>query len=136
MLRCRGIRGAITVSSNTREEMFAATRELLGKLLQANGVPTEEIACIFFTTTTDLNADFPAAAAREMGLNSVPLLCAHEMNVPGSLPRCIRILLLVNTEKKPDEMVHLYLREAIRLRPGSLGGRTNDSNYEDRCPPG
>ncbi len=116
MLRCRGIRGAITVAENSREELLPATGELLGELLRANGVQAEDIACIFFTTTPDLTAEFPAAAAREMGLGAVPLLCSHEMNVPDSLPHCIRILMLVNTEKKAEEMIHLYLREAKNLR--------------------
>lgn len=115
-MRCRGIRGAITIQDNNREELLSSTRELLSRLLEANAVQAEDIACIFFTTTPDLTAEFPAAAAREMGLNTVPLLCGHEMNVPGGLPRCIRILMLVNTEKKAEEMVHLYLREAQQLR--------------------
>jgi chorismate mutase len=116
-MRCRGIRGATTVDANTREAIFQATTELLSQMVLANGVEPGEVASVFFTTSRDLNADFPALAAREMGWNDVALLCAHEMDVPGSLPMCLRILLLVNTEKKADEIVHVYLRGARVLRP-------------------
>lgn len=116
-MRCRGIRGAITVDTNTREAILQAAAELLSQMVAANDVRPEEVASIFFTTTRDLNADFPALAARQMGWNDVALLCAHEMDVPGSLPMCLRILLQVNTEKQADEVVHVYLRGARVLRP-------------------
>lgn len=116
-MRCRGIRGAITVDANTREAILQATTDLLSQMVAANDVGPGEVASIFFTTTRDLNADFPALAARQMGWNDVALLCAHEMDVPGSLPMCLRILLLVNTEKEADEIVHVYLRGARVLRP-------------------
>jgi chorismate mutase len=116
-MRCRGIRGATTVDANTREAIFQATRELLSQMVLANDVQPDEVASVFFTTTRDLNADFPALAAREMGWNDVALLCAHEMDVPGSLPMCLRILLHVNTEKRAEEIVHVYLRGARALRP-------------------
>jgi chorismate mutase len=116
-MRCRGIRGAITVDTNTREAILQAAAELLSQMVAANDVRAEEVASIFFTTTRDLNADFPALAARQMGWNDVALLCAHEMDVPGSLPMCLRILLQVNTEKQADEIVHVYLRGARVLRP-------------------
>ncbi|MBI4297308.1 MAG: chorismate mutase [Chloroflexi bacterium] len=115
-MKCRGIRGATTVESNTKEALAAATKELLGKLEEANQVRREDVAFIYFTTTHDLNASFPAATAREMGWTDVALLCGHEMNVPGSLARCLRILLLVNTEKRPEELVHIYIRGAKNLR--------------------
>jgi len=115
--RCRGIRGATTVDANTREAILQAATELLSQMVLVNDVLPEEVASIFFTTTRDLNADFPALAARRMGWNDVALLCAHEMDVPGSLPMCLRILLHVNTEKQPDEIVHVYLRDARALRP-------------------
>lgn len=116
-VRCRGIRGATTVDANTREAILQASTELLSQMVLANDVQPEDVASVFFTTTRDLNADFPALAARQMGWNDVALLCGHEMDVPGSLAMCLRILLHVNTEKRPEEMVHVYLRGARVLRP-------------------
>lgn len=114
----RGIRGAISVSANKRDEILAATRELLETILERNGITEyDEIVSAVFTTTTDLTACFPAEAAREIGMSQVPLLCASEINVERGMPRCIRILLHVNTEKKQAEMVHVYLRDAANLRP-------------------
>jgi chorismate mutase len=95
---CRGIRGATTVSVNTRSEILKATRELLSCLIEANGITEEDVASIFFTVTPDLTAVFPAEAAREMGWRQAPLLDALEIPVPGSLPRCIRILIHWNTD--------------------------------------
>jgi chorismate mutase len=116
-IRCRGIRGATTVEANTREAILAATTELLTEMVRANEVRTEDVASVVFTTSPDLNAEFPAVAARMLGWAHVALLCAHEMNVPGSLPMCLRILLHVNTAKGVDEIVHVYLRGARLLRP-------------------
>jgi chorismate mutase len=115
-LECRGIRGAITVPENNKEAIRAATKELLQKMIRINKVEISDIACILFTTTSDLNAAFPAAAARELGWTQVPLLCGHEMNVPGSLPSCLRVLVLYNTDKKNEDMVHVYLGGAVTLR--------------------
>ena len=115
-MMCRGIRGATTVEQNSGEDILAATRELLEEMLTRNEVLPDDIAFIYFTTTADLNAEFPAVAAREMGLWDTPLLCGHEMNVPGSLPRCLRILVLVNTERRADEIVHVYTKGAQGLR--------------------
>jgi chorismate mutase len=127
-LQCRGIRGAITVSANNKESILAATEELLKEMEQANSVKVDDIAAIFFTTTPDLNAEFPASATRELGWPSnLALLCGHEMNVPNDLPRCLRILMLVNTEKGPEEITHVYLGEAKKLKnkPSlSIGGNT------------
>ncbi len=114
---CRGIRGATTVEANSREAILEATAELLAAMVKANDVKPEYVASAFFTTTPDLNAEFPALAARRLGWNDVPLLCGHEMAVPGSLSMCLRILLHVNTDKKADEIVHVYLRGARALRP-------------------
>ncbi|MGA2286645.1 MAG: chorismate mutase [Dehalococcoidia bacterium] len=114
---CRGIRGAITVDSNTTHGILAAGRELLEEMVAANDVHTEDVAAALFTTTNDLNAEFPARAAREMGWRDAPLICANEIAVPGSLERCLRILLLINTEKRADEIVHVYLKGARVLRP-------------------
>ncbi len=113
---CRGIRGAITVSENTKEAIIAASKELLQNLMEANEVEISDVACILFTTTPDLNAAFPAAAARELDWRQVPLLCGHEMNVPGSLSSCLRILVLFNTNKRNEEIVHVYLGGAETLR--------------------
>jgi len=115
-LWCRGIRGAITVPENNEEAIGAATKELLRKMIEVNKVEISDIACILFTTTSDLNAAFPAAAARALGWTRVPLLCGHEMNVPGSLSGCLRVLVLFNTDKKNEEMVHVYLGGAETLR--------------------
>ena len=113
---CRGIRGATTVPENTKEAMIAASKELLQKMIEANQVGINDIACILFTTTPDLNAAFPAAAARELGWTQVPLLCGHEIDVPGSLSRCLRILVLFNTNKGIEEIVSVYLRGTEILR--------------------
>jgi len=115
-MRCRGIRGATTVEENTKEAILRATKELLEKLIEANGIDAEEVTCAFFTTTSDLNAEFPALAARDMGWTQAALLCSHEMNVPGSLAKCIRILVLYNTEKSAGEIVHVYIKGAKNLR--------------------
>ena len=115
----RGIRGATSVATDEKTEILTATRELLVELLRANGLEVhfDEIASAVFTTTRDLTAAFPAEAARALGMSSVPLLCASEIPVPDSLPRCIRCLLHVNTDKTQAQMVHVYLRDAKKLRP-------------------
>ena len=115
-MKCRGIRGATTVEANTREKILEATRELLQQMIDANDVRTDDVACIIFTTTRDLNAEFPAAAVREMGLSDIPLLCAHEMEVPGAISLCLRLLMLFNTEKNAPEIAHIYTRGATELR--------------------
>ena len=116
MSRVRGIRGATTTSSNTRDAILDATKELLDGLVEANNIDPDEVAAVIFTTTHDLNAEFPAVAARKMGWNNVALMCGHEMQVPDGLPNCIRILILLNTEKAPQELVHVYLKGASNLR--------------------
>ena len=113
----RGVRGAITVESNSKPEILEATRSLLEEVISKNDLSDfSEIVSAVFTTTPDLTAAFPAEAARELGMASVPLLCASEINVPGALPLVIRILLHVNTDKHQDEMMHIYLRDAQKLR--------------------
>jgi chorismate mutase len=116
-MKCRGIRGATTVDTNTKEDILKATRELLQDMVKANDVRGEDVASILFTTTSDLNATFPAEAARELGLSQVPLLCGQEIDVPGSLPMCLRILILFNTNKGAEDIVHVYLKSAKKLRP-------------------
>ncbi len=113
----RGVRGAISAISNTKAEILAATRELLEETIARNELSDfSEIVSAVFTTTPDLTSAFPAEAARELGMSSVPLLCASEIDVPGALPFIIRILLHVNTEKPQADMVHIYLRDAKKLR--------------------
>lgn len=112
----RGIRGAITVKNNAKEEIISATKELLQKIFKANRFRVEEVASILFSVTKDLDAEFPAVAARELGWKDTPLLCTYEIDVQGSLPRCIRVLLHVNSDKKQKEMKHVYLKEAVKLR--------------------
>ncbi len=115
---CRGIRGATTVDSNTREAILTVTRELLEALVRANDIRAEDVASAYFTTSPDINAEFPAVAARDyLGWTDVALMCGHEMAVPGSLPMCLRILLHVNTDRAQSEVCHVYLRGAAVLRP-------------------
>lgn len=113
----RGIRGAITAKANTRADIFLATTELLKEIVEANQIDSEDIASIFLTTTPDLNAEFPASAARELGWHLVPLLCAREIDVPHAMPNLIRVLMHVNTTKTQAEIRHLYLGDAAGLRP-------------------
>ena len=119
MTVCRGIRGATTAEDNTKEAIFDATKEVFRKIVEANQIQERQIAAAFFTTTQDLNAAFPARAVREMGWNHTALLCSHEMAVPDGLPRCIRVLILVNTDKEPHELVNVYLGGAVNLRSES-----------------
>ncbi len=116
-MACRGVRGATTLDRNEREEILTATRQLLALMLRQNGIQSADVASAIFTTTPDIDAEFPALAARQLGLLDVPLLCGHEMSVPGSLPLCVRILLHWNTDKDQAEIQHVYVREAKRLRP-------------------
>jgi len=126
---CRGIRGATTADENTRESILEATHELLMHLIEANSLSADDIASVIFSTTPDLNAVFPAVAARELGWLHTALLCAHEMAVPGSLSKCIRVLIHWNTTRRPDEIVHVYIRGAQVLRPERtmLPGRIGNS---------
>ena len=116
-MTCRGIRGATTVDTNDREEILLATRQLLALMIRLNGIATEDVGSAIFTTTSDLNAEFPALAARQLGWLDVPLICTHEISVPGSLPQCIRILIHWNTETPQSQIQHVYIRNAKRLRP-------------------
>ena len=117
-MQVRGIRGATTVESNTREAILDSTRELLSEIVRLNDVETDAVASAYFTTTTDLNAEFPAVVARtEFGWTNVALMCGHEMDVPGSLRMCLRIMLHVNTERSQEDVCHVYLRGAAVLRP-------------------
>ena len=114
---CRGIRGATTVEHNDREAILDATAELLQTIIQRNELRTEDIASVLFTVTDDLDAVFPAVAARSLGWTEVPLMCAREIPVAHSLDKCIRVLLHVNTTRSAAEMQHVYMRGAVSLRP-------------------
>lgn len=116
-VRCRGIRGATTCESNTREAILEATRELLEMIIEANRMQPEDIASAIFSTTPDLDAEYPAVAARAIGWTNTALLCGHEMKVPGGLPHCIRVLIHWNTTRSAEEVVHIYIRGATNLRP-------------------
>ena len=117
MLCCRGVRGAITVDENSTQAILSATEELLRAIVATNKMEEQDVASVFFTVTPDLDAICPAVAARQMGWTRTALLCLQEMAVPGSLPRCVRVLIHWNTERSIDEIHHVYLREARRLRP-------------------
>ncbi len=114
---CRGVRGATVVAENTREAILAGTRELLQRMIEANGIDPDDVASAIFTTTPDLNAEFPAVAARELGWYHLALLCGHEMAVPDALDKCIRILIHWNTTRRPEEIQHVYINGAETLRP-------------------
>ena len=116
-MACRGVRGATTVQADDRDEILLATRQLLALMIRQNEIDTAEIASAQFTVTKDLTAEFPALAARQLGWLEVPLLCGYEITVEGSLPRCIRVLLLWNTDKTQSEIQHFYLHDAVKLRP-------------------
>jgi chorismate mutase len=114
----RGIRGAITVSEDQPDQMREATSELLETILKANaGMNPEDIASVVFTVTEDLNSTFPAQGARDIGWGHVPMICAREIPVPNSLPRVIRVLIHWNTNCLQSDITHVYLREAVKLRP-------------------
>ncbi len=116
MSEVRAIRGATTSPSNSSKEILAATTEMLGLIKKENSLKVDDIISAFFTTTQDLNAEFPPVAARKMGWVNVALMCSHEMNVPGALQKCIRVMVHVNTDKNPSDIVNIYLRDAVNLR--------------------
>ena len=114
---CRGIRGATTAIANTAEDILEVTDELMRTVIALNELEPADVASVIFTTTPDLTATFPALAARDIGWTEVPLLCAHEMAVPGSLQKCVRVMIHVNTTKSAAEIRHVYLKGARELRP-------------------
>ena len=114
---CRGVRGATTADDNSAESILAAARQLLALMIRVNGIHKEDVASAIFSTTRDLDAEFPALAARQLGWLEVPLLCTHEISVPGALDRCIRILVHWNTPKPQDAIRHVYIKDAVSLRP-------------------
>jgi len=116
-VRCRGVRGATTVTENTKDAILEATREMMYIIIRANGMRSEDVASAYFTTTVDLDATYPALAARQLGWYDAALLCGHEMRVPDGLSMCIRVLIHWNTTRSATEIIHVYLREAKTLRP-------------------
>ena len=116
-IACRGIRGATTADNNDRESIIDATKELLESIVNKNNLNVDDIAAAFFTTTKDLTAEYPAVAARRsLGWTQVALSNTHEMEVPNDISKCIRVLILVNTDKKQSEINNIYLKDPINLR--------------------
>lgn len=124
----RAIRGATTVRENTKEEIFNATTQLVVEIIKQNGLTQDDIISIIFSVTSDLDAAFPAAAVRQMGFDRTAMLCTYEMDVPGSLRKCIRVLMHVETDRRNDELKYIYLKEAVKLRPDIVqqNGRMED----------
>jgi chorismate mutase len=116
-LVCRGVRGATTVDANTGPAILEATRDLLERVIAANHIEQEDVASAWFTTTPDVNAEYPAVAARQLGWHDAALMCSHEMAVPHGLPMCIRVLIHWNTTRTLSEIQHVYIRGAVSLRP-------------------
>jgi len=117
LILVRAIRGATTVENNNADEMLRETEKLLIDIVEKNRLKEEDIISIIFTVTNDLNATFPAIAARNLGWTSIALMCTNEINVPGSLEKCIRVLIHVNSDKNNNEIKHVYLNKAKVLRP-------------------
>ena len=113
---CRGVRGATTASDNSRDAILKATRQLVALMIRRNEIESTDVASAIFTVTRDLDAEFPALAARQLGWFDVPLLCTYEIDVPGSLRQCVRVLLHWNTSKSQKEIYHIYTKGAERLR--------------------
>jgi chorismate mutase len=113
----RGVRGATCAQANTKEAIVEAAKALLARIIEINSIQPDDIASAFFSTTLDLNAEFPAIAARQLGWRDVPLMCMHEMVVPDSLPQCVRVMIHWNTTKLPSEIRHVYMNGAEKLRP-------------------
>jgi chorismate mutase len=114
--RVRGLRGATTVDADTPDDIEQRTLEMLGEIMRANHLSIDDLISILFTATADVVSAFPATAARQAGFGSIPLICAQEIPVPGSMPRCIRVLLHVTTSTPADELHHIYLHGAKGLR--------------------
>jgi chorismate mutase len=117
-MKVRGLRGATTVNENDKDEIHQATRELIEEIVRQNDIDVDDVASVVLTMTPDLTAAFPALAVRQIpGWQWVPLMCARELDVPGALPKSIRVLVHLNTDKAQDQLVHVYLGDAVQLRP-------------------
>ncbi|MFA5889446.1 MAG: chorismate mutase [Actinomycetota bacterium] len=112
----RGLRGAITLDSDSREQVMDRTSTLIRAMVERNEIESEDIVSVLFTATDDIKSEFPAAAARAIGISQVPLLCAKELSVTDALPLCIRVLMHLYTERSPDQLRHVYLEGARPLR--------------------
>ncbi|HEX7712598.1 MAG TPA: chorismate mutase [Bacillota bacterium] len=121
------VRGGITISQDSAAQVVQATRELLEKLLANNRIDPEDIVSILFTVTPDITSEFPAVAAREIGLVEVPLMCAQEIPKPGALPLCIRVMLHFYTSLKRNQIQPVYLRDAVKLRPDLAARQTTST---------
>ena len=128
---CRGIRGATSVDGNRADAILAAARQLLEQIVAANDLLIDDLVSVTFTATSDLDAAYPGQAAREMGWLNIPLLCMQEMAVAGSLPRCIRVLVLWNTDRRPSEIRHVYLGRARALRPDLVEEKAEKEEAND-----
>ncbi|MDY6935669.1 MAG: chorismate mutase [Spirochaetota bacterium] len=124
----RGVRGATTVKSNIREEIVEKTSELLELIVEKNDIDLQDIASVILSVTDDINAEFPAVAARDLGWIYTPLLCTREIPIKGSLKNCIRVLMHVNSDKDQESMIHVYLHNANQLRP-DLDTNKRDKYY-------
>ena len=116
-VRCRGVRGAISVEANTAEAIVDGARALLEAIIAANGIQADDVCSLLLTVTPDLTAEYPAIAARQIGWDAVAVTCAQEMAVPHGLPRCVRALVHWNTDRAAEDIHHVYLRDAAQLRP-------------------
>jgi len=127
-MNTRGVRGATTIEFDSKENILSATKELLEMILRANkDLETTDIASAIFTVTDDIVSAYPALGARQIGWDSVPMMCAREIPVEGSLPLCIRVLIHWNTHKAQSEISHVYLRDAVKLRPDLVNQRKEKS---------
>jgi chorismate mutase len=129
-VQCRGVRGATTVEANTADAILSATRELLVEIIRVNGITEDEVASIFFTTTPDLTAEFPAKAARDLGWRRIALMGGIEMDVPHGVPLCVRVLIHWNTARGIDDIRHVYTKGALALRPDLFPD--NRIEYDER----
>ncbi|MBE2271428.1 MAG: chorismate mutase [Anaerolinea sp.] len=125
-MKFRGVRGAITVEENTAGAIWSATAELLQALIAANGIEEDDVASVIFSCTPDLNAAYPAKAARDLGWRQVALMGCVEMDVPGGVPRCIRVLIHWNTAKPAGDIRHCFLRGAVVLRPDLIAEKQEE----------
>ncbi|GAB3981689.1 chorismate mutase [Actinoallomurus acanthiterrae] len=112
----RAVRGAVQVDENDRDQILEATAELVAEVMSRNALTTDDVISVIFTATPDLTAEFPALAARKLGFNEVPLLCASEIDVPHALPRVVRLMAHIETDRPRSEIQHVYLRGAVALR--------------------
>lgn len=124
----RGVRGAITVKKNDKDSIVFSTKMLLEKMVSVNNIKVEDIASVIFSVTNDLTKEFPAVAARQMGWLYTPLMCTNEIDVEGSLKKCIRVLMIINSDKPQSKIKHVYLNEAKKLRP-DLQSELKDAYY-------